>query len=59
MLKYMRPELVKLEMDAIEGAPDCANGSAVTDTCTSGGGVTGGCNAGAIQYIVCTNGGSK
>ncbi len=59
MLKYTRPELVKLEMDAVEGMPDCSNGSSVTDTCGSGGGVTGGCNAGAVQYIVCSAGGSK
>ncbi|MGQ9610844.1 MAG: hypothetical protein ACUVWN_16230 [bacterium] len=56
MLKYTRPELVKLEMDAAEGLPDCSNGSSVTDLCVPGGTVTGGCNAGGVQYTVCADG---
>lgn len=58
MIKYTKPELVRIEMDSTEGMPDCAVGSAVVDSCTNGGNVSLGCKPGGIQYIYCGVGGS-
>ncbi len=58
MIKYTKPELVRIEIDSTEGMPDCANGSAVVDACKNGNLVSQGCNVGGAQYIECSVGGS-
>lgn len=58
MLKYAKPELIRIDMNATEGRPDCANGPVVSDTCTGGSVVTGGCSEGTTQIVECGGGGT-
>lgn len=58
MIKYEKPQLVKLDNLVANGNPDCANGSVVVDVCPGGSVVTPGCAAGGVPMVECGGGGN-